>query len=79
MIEGNIFYDIKDGTAATNNLPDRFDDLPKHDIGIFQAECIQNIYDARSARSKELNIPVEIDFVVDSTEDLLSTLKYTSA
>ena len=40
----NIYYDFKEGTAATNDLPDRYEDLPKHDIGVFQAECIQNIY-----------------------------------
>ena len=50
-----IYYDRKDGTAATNNLPDRFEDLPKHDIEIFQAECIQNIFDARSKYSREKN------------------------
>lgn len=60
-----IYYDRKDGTAATNNLPDRFEDLPKHDIEIFQAECIQNIFDARSKYSRENNLPIEIDFILD--------------
>lgn len=64
-----IFYDKKIGTAATNNLPDRFEDLPKHDIEIFQAECIQNVLDARSRSSKELNEPVEIDFILDEVGD----------
>jgi hypothetical protein len=65
MSNNNIVYDIKQGTAATNNLPDRIEDLPKHDIEIFQAECIQNIYDAKSKLAKQSNLPVEIDFFID--------------
>ena len=76
MLEGNIFYDIKEGTAATNNLPDRFDDLPKHDIEVFQAECIQNIYDARSDSAKKNNLPVEIDFIIDTmSKEQISNFK----
>ena len=41
-------YKTSKGTAASNDLPDRIDDLPSHDIKIFQAECIQNVTDARS-------------------------------
>jgi hypothetical protein len=65
MLIDHFFYDVKTGTAATNNLPDRFDDLPKHDIEVFQSECIQNILDARSQKAKQENLPAEVDFIID--------------
>jgi hypothetical protein len=61
----NIHYDFKEGTQATNNIPDRFEDLPRHDIDVFQSECIQNIYDARSASARDKKLPVEVEFIVD--------------
>lgn len=55
-----IDYKISPGTAGNNDLPERYDDLPSHNIEVFQSENIQNILDAKSSKEDIVEIDYEI-------------------
>ena len=55
-----IDFKITPGTAGNDDIPTRYDDLPSHDISVFQSENIQNILDARL----DVNKPVEIHYEI---------------
>lgn len=55
-----IDYKISPGTAGNSDIPQRFDDLPSHNIEVFQSENIQNILDAKSAMKNFVEIHYEI-------------------
>lgn len=55
-----INFKISPGTAGNSDIPERYDDLPSHNIEVFQSENIQNILDAKSTNSEFVEIHYEI-------------------
>lgn len=55
-----IDYKISPGTAGNSDIPERYDDLPSHNIEVFQSENIQNILDAKSKNASFVEIHYEI-------------------
>lgn len=55
-----IDYKISPGTAGNSDLPQRYDDLPSHNIEVFQSENIQNILDAKSHKKECVEIHYEL-------------------
>jgi hypothetical protein len=55
-----IDYKISPGTAGNSDIPERYDDLPSHNIEVFQSENIQNILDAKSKNKAFVEIHYEI-------------------
>ncbi|MDF3078639.1 MAG: uncharacterized protein K0S09_2528 [Sphingobacteriaceae bacterium] len=53
-------YKTSPGTAGNSDIPDRYDDLPSHNIEVFQSENIQNILDAKSHTKECIEITYEI-------------------
>ncbi len=56
-----IDYKVSHGTAGNSDIPPRYEDLPSHNIEVFQSENIQNILDAKS---KQHNC-VEIQYIIE--------------
>lgn len=55
-----IDFKISPGTAGNSDIPERYDDLPSHNIDVFQSENIQNILDAKSKKKNCVEITYEI-------------------
>src|SRR5215469_12533946 len=55
-----IDYKIAPSTAGNSDIPDRYDDLPSHNIEVFQNENIQNIGDAKAKDEPNVEIHYEI-------------------
>lgn len=55
-----ITYKTSPGTAGNSDIPDRYDDLPSHNIEVFQSENVQNILDAKSNDKDFVKIHYEI-------------------
>ncbi|MBK7376911.1 MAG: hypothetical protein IPJ02_15600 [Chitinophagaceae bacterium] len=53
-------YKISPGTAGNSDIPERYDDLPNHNIEVFQSENIQNILDAKGKNQSCVEIHYEI-------------------
>jgi len=69
-----ISYKISPGTAGNSDIPQRFDDLPSHNIEVFQSENIQNILDAKSTKKESAEIHYEITKLDKAARDNLISL-----
>ena len=69
-----VDYKISPGTAGNSDIPDRYDDLPSHNIEVFQSENIQNILDAKSKDKNCVEIHYEIKKLDKADRQNLKTL-----
>ena len=69
-----IDYKVSPGTGGNTDLPERYDDLPDHNIEVFQSENIQNILDAKSSDKDTVEIDYEIRKLLPSERENLKNL-----
>jgi hypothetical protein len=69
-----IDYKISPGTAGNSDIPDRYDDLPSHNIEVFQSENVQNILDAKSKNKDCVEIYYDIKKLAQSERQNLRSL-----
>lgn len=69
-----IDYKISRGTAGNSDIPERYDDLPSHNIEVFQSENVQNILDARSKNKDFVEIHYEIKKLSKQERDNIKAL-----